>query len=121
MLVAGKLENIKDFSQFNSIREFNKNIKIFLAAHTTDFTKSELIAFKRLVQVSAKNAGVTHTKIETLVKRCNKKMNGFGISRSTFERMLLKAKNLGILLIKNTEKSKGGKGYNIYIFKIIEV
>jgi hypothetical protein len=120
MLVAGRIENFKDYSKFSSIKEFNNNIEMFLAEHKKDFTKGELIAFKRLVRFSAKYVGVANAKIGTLLKINHAKMNGFGISRSTFERMLRKAKKLGILTVKNTARSKGGKGHNVYIFNKIE-
>lgn len=121
MLIAGRIENFKDFSKFSSIKEFNTTIEMFLADHKEDFTKGELVAFKRLVRFSAKYAGVANAKIGTLVKVINEKLNGFGVSRSTFERMLRKAKELGILSIENTAKSKGGKGHNVYIFNTIDV
>jgi hypothetical protein len=94
---------------------------MFLAEHKSDFTKGELIAFKRLTKFCTKYTGVANAKIGTLLKAINKKMNGFGISRSTFERMLRKALNLGILSVENTVKSKGGKGHNVYVFNKIGV
>lgn len=118
---AGKIENFKDLSQFNSIKEFNTTIEMFLAEHKKDFTKSELIAFKRLVRFAAKYFGVANAKIGTILKAINDKMKGMGISRSTFERMLRKCKKLGILTIENTTRSKGGKGHNVYIFNTIDV
>ncbi|WP_336866943.1 hypothetical protein [Peribacillus frigoritolerans] len=121
MLVAGRIENFKDYSKFSSIKEFNNTIEMFLAEHKKDFTKGELVAFKRLVRFSAKYVGVANAKIGTLVKAINEKLNGFGVSRSTFERMLRKAKDLGILSVENTAKSKGGKGHNVYIFNTIDV
>lgn len=121
MLVAGRIENFKDYSKFNSVKEFNNTIEMFLAEYKKDFTKGELLAFKRLVRFSAKYVGVANAKIGTLLKVINEKMNGFGISRSTFERMLRKAQNLGIVSVENTVKSKGGKGHNVYIFNTIDV
>jgi DNA-binding transcriptional regulator LsrR (DeoR family) len=44
--------------------------------------------------------------IETLVKAINEKLKGFGISHSTFERMLRKAKELGILSIETQQNLK---------------
>ncbi|MFJ5625692.1 hypothetical protein ACIQD3_24225 [Peribacillus loiseleuriae] len=120
MLVAGRIENFKEFSQFKNIKEFNNTIEMFLAEHKKDFTKGELVAFKRLVRFSAKYVGVANAKIGTLLRAINEKGNGFGISRSTFERMLRKAKDLGILSVENTVKSKGGKGHNVYIFNKID-
>jgi hypothetical protein len=121
MLVAGRIENFKEHSQFRSLKEFNNNIEIFLADYKKDFTKGELIAFKRLVRFSAKFAGVANAKIGTLLKSINEKSGGFGVSRSTFERMLTKAKELGILTVKPTVKPKGGKGHNVYVFNTIDV
>jgi hypothetical protein len=119
-MLSGRIEDFKNFSQFSSIKEFNNTIEMFLAEHKKDFTIGELIAFKRLVRFSAKYVGVANAKIGTLLKINHVKMNGFGISRSTFERMLRKAKKLGILTVKNTVKSKGGKGHNVYIFNTID-
>lgn len=121
MLQSGRIEEFKEFSQFNSIKGFNTTIEMFLSDHKKDFTKGELIAFKRLVRFSAKFYGVANAKIGTLLKSINEKACGYGISRSTFERMLKKAKELGILTIKNTVKAKGGKGHNVYVFNTIDV
>ncbi|MFS0639187.1 hypothetical protein AB1K84_25265 [Mesobacillus foraminis] len=121
MLTAGRIEEYKEFSNFSSLKEFNNAVEQFLAVHKKDFTKGELIAFKRLVRFAAKYFGVANAKIGTLVKAINKLANGFGISRSTFERMLRKAQRLGILTVKNTVKSKGGKGHNVYVFNSIDV
>ncbi|MEP9409716.1 hypothetical protein ABKP09_25935 [Peribacillus frigoritolerans] len=120
-MLSGRIENFKEYSQFDSLKAFNNTIEMFLAEHKKDFTKGELVAFKRLVRFSAKYVGVANAKIGTLLKAINEKLNGFGISRSTFERMLRKAKELGILSIENTVKSKGGKGHNVYIFNKIDV
>lgn len=120
-MLSGRIENFKEFSQFETLDKFNNAIEMFLAEHKKDFTKGELIAFKRLVRYSAKYVGVANAKISTLLKTINEKANGFGISRSTFERMLRKAKEFGILTILNTVKGKGGKGHNVYVFNKIDV
>ncbi|MCI2257233.1 hypothetical protein L2D08_23255 [Domibacillus sp. PGB-M46] len=121
MMRSGRIENFAEYSQFKSLKDFNNNIEMFLADHKKDFTKGELVAFKRLVRYAAKFTGVANAKIGTLLKAINAKANGYGISRSTFERMLKKAKQLGILTVKNTVKSKGGKGHNVYVFNTIAV
>ncbi|WP_057915866.1 hypothetical protein [Peribacillus muralis] len=120
-MLSGRIENFKEYSQFDSLKSFNTTIEIFLADHKKDFTKGELVAFKRLVRYSAKYFGVANAKIGTLLKTINEKLNGFGISRSTFERMLRKAKDFGILTVKNTVKRKGGKGHNVFVFNTIDV
>ena len=121
MLISGRIDIYAEFSQFKSLKEFNNAIEIFLLDHKKDFSKAELVAFKRLVRFSAKFYGVANAKIGTLLKAINEKANGYGVSRSTFERMLRKAKELGILTIKNTVKGKGGKGHNVYVFNTIDV
>ncbi|MCK2006098.1 hypothetical protein MZM54_32795 [[Brevibacterium] frigoritolerans] len=116
-MLSGRIENFKEYSQFDSLKDFNTTIEMFLADHKKDFTKGELVAFKRLVRYSAKFFGVAHAKIGTIVKAINEKLNGFGISRRTFERMINKAESLGILVRKHTVKVKGGQGHNVYIFQ----
>lgn len=120
-MLSGRIETFKEYSQFDSLKAFNTTIEMFLADHKKDFTKGELVAFKRLVRYSAKYFGVANAKIGTLLKTINEKLNGFGISRSTFERMLRKAKDFGILTVKNTVKPKGGKGHNVFVFNTIDV
>lgn len=118
---SGHIENFKHLSVFESIRDFNNNIEMFLAEHKSEFTKSELIAFKRLVRFSARVLGVCNAKIQTILKAINDAAGGYGISRSTFERMLRKAKKLGILIVHNTARSGGGKGHNVFVFQRFEV
>ncbi|MEH7339204.1 hypothetical protein V7179_11575, partial [Priestia megaterium] len=116
MLRSGRIEEYKEFSQFKSIKEFNTSMEMFLVEHKKDFTKSELVGLKRLVRYAAKFHGVANAKVATILKAINEKLQGFGISRRTFERMLNKAVSLGILTVKNTIKAKGGKGHNVYVF-----
>jgi hypothetical protein len=116
-LKAGNIENFKHLSVFKSLKDFNNNIEMFLAEHKSDFTKSELVAFKRLVRFAAKVKGVCNAKIQTIVAAINKAENGYGISRATFMRMLQKAKKLGILIVHNTTRQNGGKGHNVFVFQ----
>jgi predicted transcriptional regulator len=110
---SGRIEQFSHLSQFDSIKAFNYNIETFLSVHKRDFTKSELIAFKRLVRFCAKYYGVANAKIAKVVVACT---DHGGISRSTFERMLRKAKKLHILTIHNTLRNKGGHGHNVFVF-----
>jgi hypothetical protein len=121
VMKSGHIENFKHLSVFESIKDFNNNIEMFLAEHKSEFTKSELIAFKRLVRFSARVLGVCNAKIQTILKAINDAAGGHGISRSTFERMLRKAKKLGILIVHNTARSGGGKGHNVFVFQRFEV
>lgn len=117
-MLAGRIEEFSHLSQFKDIKDLNNNVEMFLSIHHKDFTKSELIAFKRLTKYMAKVKGVANAKIQTLVKATHTIGGLFGgVSRSTFERMLRKAKKLGILKVENTTKLKGGKGHNVYILQ----
>lgn len=62
---------------------------------------------------------MANIKIATLLKVIADDNNGIGISRSTFKRMLRKAKKLGLLTIYKTMKSNGYQGANIYVFNRI--
>ncbi len=112
-MVPGKVTNFKELSEFQTVKEFNESNKRFLEVHRGKFTKGELIAFHQLTRYSVKVIGVCNAKICTLVSACYKKG---GISRSTVERMLRKAKKLGILSIYHTLRSKGGYAHNVFVF-----
>ncbi len=120
-LVSGRIENFAEYSQFKSLEDFNNHIQQWMVEYKHEFTKSERVALKRLVRYSAKFFGVANAKISTLLKAINQKAGGFGVSRSTVERMLRKAKTFGILTVKHTFKTKGGKGHNVYVFNTIDV
>ena len=116
-MLSGRIENFAEYSQFKTLKDFNTSIEMFLLDHKKDFTRGELIAFKRLTKYAAKHYGVANAKIATIVKAINELLNGYGVSRRTFERMIKKAEELGILTRKHTFKTKGGQGHNVYIFQ----
>lgn len=110
----GKIEKFASLSPFASLTEFNQHMKRHLAQHKDNFTKSEYIAFQRLFRYSAKYHGVANAKIATLVSACNEDAR---ISRSSFERMLRKARKLGIVKIHHTVREKGGYAHNVFVFQ----
>ncbi|MBY6277987.1 hypothetical protein [Symbiobacterium thermophilum] len=112
---AGNIEQFKHLSQFRDLIDFNNNIEQWMIDLKSKFTKSELIALKRLIRFSAKVAGVCNAKIQTLVSACHEA--GQEISRSTFERMLRKAKKFGLLIVYNTTKENGKQSHNVYVFQ----
>jgi hypothetical protein len=116
---AGKIEEFAHLSNFKSLKDFNNNIEMFLAVHKKDFTKGEYIAFMRLTKYCAKVKGVANCKIQTLVSACMDTSGG--VSRSTAERMIRKAKKLGILTVHNTVRKKGGYAHNVFVFNRFEV
>jgi len=112
---TGNIEKFKTLSQFKDIRDFNNNMEQWMLDIKSKFTKSELVALKRLIRFSAKVTGVCNAKIATIVSATHNK-DGVGISRSTFKRMIIKAKELGLLIVEETVRKNGSKSSNVYVF-----
>lgn len=111
-----RTESYSHLSQFESVRDFNNNIEQFLADHKTDFTQSELIAFKRLVRLSCKVPGIATASKRYILQAINDMANGFGISESTFHRMKRKAIKLGALSVETTRRQNGSQSANVWHF-----
>ncbi|MGG6440495.1 hypothetical protein ABET52_12580 [Saccharococcus caldoxylosilyticus] len=116
---SGNIEQFKHLSQFRDLTDFNNNIEQWMIDLKAKFTKSELIALKRLIRFSAKVAGICNAKIQTLVSACHEA--GQEISRSTFERMLRKAKQFGLIQVINTFKENGKQSHNVYVFQRYQI
>ena len=110
----GNIEQFKGMSQFKDIQDFNNNIEQWMVEIKTKFSKSELIGLKRLIRFCAKIPGVCNAKIATIVSATHELDSG--ISRSTFKRMVVKAKFLGLLNVQETERKNGSKSSNVYAF-----
>jgi hypothetical protein len=119
IIIQTDIENFIYLSQFKNIKDFNNNIEQWMLDVKDKFTRSELIALKRLVRFSAKVTGVCTAKIGTIVSATHDK-NGVGISRSTFKRMLTKAKEFGLLIVKEAVRKNGSQSSNVYVFNRIE-
>lgn len=115
-LKAGKIEEFGEFSQFKSLKEFNHHMEMWMLEHKEEFSKSEIVALKRLVRFSAKIPGVCNAKIGTILKVIHEEYNGNGISRSSFKRMILKAKELGMITVYETGRKNGSQTANLYVF-----
>jgi len=113
---SGKIEGFGQYSQFSSLQEFNGHTEQWLVGHKDDFSKGELLGLKRLIRFAAKVPGISNAKIGTILKAIHVEYNNNGISRSTFKRMILKAKEIGILTIMETERKNGSQSSNLYIF-----
>ncbi|WP_078430531.1 hypothetical protein [Alkalihalobacterium alkalinitrilicum] len=111
---SGRIEQYIRYSQFSNLQEFNVSNKKALDIHGHHFTKGERIAFDILTRFSVKVLGVCNARICKLVQACQ--ITQGGISRSTFERMLRKAKSLGIISILHTVRETGGYAHSVYIF-----
>lgn len=110
---AGNIANFVHLSQFRDLKDFNNNVEQWMVDIKEEFTKSELIALKRLIRFKAKIPGICNAKIQTIVAATHD--GNIGISRSTFERMLCKAKALRFIEVHNTSK-RGYQAHNVYIF-----
>jgi hypothetical protein len=104
---SGHINNFKHLSKFSSLKDFNNNIEQWMIDIKSSFTKSELIALKRLIRFAAKIPGICNAKIQTIISATHEKNEMGGISRSTFERMLRK--------VENTMRY-GKQGHNVYVF-----
>ena len=115
-LKSGNIEGFEQYSQFKNLEEFNHHMEMWLLDHKKDFTKGELIGLKRLVRFSAKIPGVCNAKIGTILKAINQPCKDNILSRSTFKRMILKGKKIGIFTVFETERSNGSQSSNLYVF-----
>lgn len=115
-LKSGNIETFEQYSQFETLKEFNNHMEMWLLKHKDDFSKGELVGLKRLVRYAAKFPGVCNAKIATVLKSIHHDYNEHGISRSTFKRMITKAKEFGIFTVYETERKNGGQSSNLYVF-----
>lgn len=115
-LKSGNIEGFESFSQFESLKEFNRHMEKWLLDHKKDFSKGELIGLKKLIRFSAKIPGVCNAKIGTILKAINQECKENILSRSTFKRMILKGKNMGIFTVYETERKNGSQSSNLYVF-----
>ncbi|TCN25511.1 hypothetical protein [Mesobacillus foraminis] len=114
---SGKVEQFKQQSKFESLKNFNSNMEQWwIDIHQNKLlTKSEIIALKRLIRFACKIPGICYAKIQTIVAATHE-FDGIGISRRTFERMLTKVKDLGLVEVINTYKANGKQSHNVYVF-----
>ncbi len=115
-LKSGSILGFEQFSQFENLQEFNLHMEMWLLDHKKDFSKGELVGLKRLVRFAAKIPGVCNAKIGTMLKVIHKEYHDNGISRSTFKRMIGKAKDIGIFTVYETERKNGSQSSNLYVF-----
>ncbi|GAE34997.1 hypothetical protein [Halalkalibacter akibai] len=112
---SGHIKSFTHLSQFTSVKEFNESTKQVLQLYRDQFTKKEQTALLTLIQYSVKYFGICNARIDILVAAANSDKTS--LSRTTFERMLRKAKALDILSIHSTiREKKGGNSHNVYVF-----
>ncbi|MGG2065444.1 hypothetical protein [Bacillus sp. S14(2024)] len=110
----GNINQYAELSQFRDLKNFNDHIEMWMIDVKELFTKSELVVLKRLIRYCSKFPGVSNAKIQTIIAATHK--DDIGISRSSFERMLRKAKKFGMIVVNNTF-SKGKQCHNVYVFQ----
>lgn len=109
-------DNPRKWSTRTFPMNFNTHMEMWFLQHKGDFSKGELIGLKRLVRFSAKIPGICNAKIGTILKAIHAEYHENGISRSTFKRMILKAKEWGIITVFETERKNGSQSSNLYQF-----
>lgn len=116
MMQNGQIETFSHYSQFPTVEEFNRHMKCWLKDDRTNFSKSELMALNYLSRFAVKVVGVANVKIATVLKKIHEDHNGHGISRSTFKRMIVKAKAIGLLTTRELSRKNGSQSSNLYVF-----
>lgn len=106
-------------SKFTDINDFNNNFEQAMIDVKSEFTKSEYIALNKLRKFAANVVGVAWCKIQKAVASTHAS-EMIGVSRSTFDRMLRKARKLNLITVINTQKANNYQAHNIYVFNRVD-
>ena len=111
-------------SKFETIEEFNSHFEQTMFFHKEKFTKSEYLALNKFrkfaySELSPDTIGVAWAKAQTVVAATHRE-NAFGISRSTFDRMLRKAKKLNLITILHQYNKNKYQKHSVYRFNRFE-
>lgn len=106
-------------SKFQSLKEFNDHFEQAMLDVKDYFTKSEYIALNKLRKFAADVTGVAWCKAQTAVSETHKD-ELFGISRSSFDRMLRKAKKFNLIAVINQFRDNKKQKHNVYVFNRYE-
>lgn len=102
-------------SKFKSLKEFNSHFEQIMVDAKGFFTKSEYIALNKLRKFAGSSVvGVAWAKLQKVV--ASTWADTIGVSRSTFDRMLAKAKKLNIVSVINQKRKNGYQTHNVYVF-----
>ncbi len=107
---------LKQMALFQTEEEFQNHIEKWLLEVKQEFTNSELVGLKQLIRTSM-FPGVTYTTISNLLQGIQSSIECRGISSRTFKRMLIKAKEVGLLNIYPKVSVDGLIPCNLYIFQ----
>lgn len=114
-----KERNYDLLSKFTDINDFNNNFEQAMIDVKSEFTKSEYIALNKLRKFAANVVGVAWCKIRKAVASTHA-YEMIGVSRSTFDRMLRKARRLNLITVINTQKANNYQAHNIYVFNRVD-
>jgi N-acetylglutamate synthase-like GNAT family acetyltransferase len=109
-------KELKLDSQFKSSKEFYAHLEMWLLEYRGHFSKGELIGFKQLACFATEIPGVCNTHIGSILEAIHDEYYNNGISRTTFKRMVLKAKKVGLLTVYETTRENGSQSSNLYVF-----
>ncbi|UCZ52923.1 hypothetical protein LGQ02_19410 [Bacillus shivajii] len=117
MMENGEVTLFAEYSKFEDVASFNEAVHQWLDQYHDYFTKGEKLALTFLTRYSVKVVGVSNVKIATVLKVIHEEYNGNGISRSTFKRMVSKAKKIGMIKTYTLKRTSGGQSSNLYVFQ----
>lgn len=116
LMKNGQVEKFARYSQFKSVAEFNDHVNKWLQEVGREFSKGERLALNYLTRYAVKIVGVANVKIGTVLKTIHADYNGNGVSRSTWKRMIVKAKKLGMIVTHELARENGSQSSNLYVF-----
>ncbi|UCZ55030.1 hypothetical protein LGQ02_10025 [Bacillus shivajii] len=117
MMENGQVTIFAEYSTFEDVSSFNEAINQWMNQYDRYFTKGEKLALTFLTRYSVKVVGVSNVKIATILKVIHEEYGGNGISRSTFKRMVSKAKKIGMIKTYTLKRTSGGQSSNLYVFQ----
>ncbi len=109
------INEYEKLTKFTSIRDFNNNFEQSMIEAKELFTKSEYIALNKLRKFAAGVVGVAWCKLQTAVSTTHES-EAMGISRSTFDRMLRKAKRINLITVIPQQRANHYRKHNVYVF-----
>lgn len=112
-------QGYEGLSKFTNIEEFNSQFEQAMLDVKERFTKSEYIALNKLRKYAADVVGVAWCKAQSAVAETHKD-ELFGISRSSFDRMLRKAKKFNLITVINQYRENKKQKHNVYVFNRVE-
>ncbi|OCS82255.1 hypothetical protein [Caryophanon tenue] len=116
MTTYAKERKYDKLSNFTSLKDFNDQFEQVMIDVKDQFTKSEYIALNKLRKFAGSDiVGVAWVKLQKVVS--STWAETIGVSRSTFERMIRKARKLNLIAVVNQSRKNGSQTHNVYVFR----